>query len=221
MLSINTNTGVASTPSTPFDFLLGETTLNVEVSLAGAVLTDQARGSREILVLPDGTFRVVGAVTEADSPGQAVRDAILEVRLTEGLSSLPVARASTDATGRYRLYGVPAESYLHVRRPGYVSVTERTHVGSHTTRDSASQQTYPECSLEFFSMIPVGLRTTRAGIRLRALRSGETSPKPSRRRGRRREARAGGVFSGRRPRRRNPDVAPPHFTVQLGVSLTP
>ena len=141
VLSINTNTGVASTPSTPFDFLLGETTLNVEVSLAGAVLTDQARGSREILVLPDGTFRVVGAVTEADSPGQAVRDAILEVRLTEGLSSLPVARASTDATGRYRLYGVPAESYLHVRRPGYVSVTERTHVGSHTTRDSASQQT--------------------------------------------------------------------------------
>jgi hypothetical protein len=130
VLSINTNTGVASAS---FAFF-GEATLSVEVSLA-AGLTGQNRGSREILVLPDGTFRVVGAVTEADSKGQGVPDAILEVRLTEDLSSPRVASASTDATGRYRLYGVPAESYLHVRRPGYEPVTERIQVGSHTTRD--------------------------------------------------------------------------------------
>lgn len=43
--------------------------------------------------------------------------------------------ARTDATGRYRLYGVPVESYLHVRRPGYVPVTERIQIGNHTTRD--------------------------------------------------------------------------------------
>lgn len=131
VLSINTNTGMASTP---YGFW-GETTLSVEVSLAGTGLTGQNRGSREILVLPDGTFRVVGAVTEADRPGQGVPDAILEVRLTEDLSSRPVAGARTDATGRYRLYGVPAESYLHVRRGGYVPVTERIQIGSHTTRD--------------------------------------------------------------------------------------
>ena len=78
---------------------------------------------------------MVGRVTEADSPGEGVRDAILEVRLTEGLSSRPVAGARTDATGQYRLYGVPPESYLHVRRPGYVPVTERIQVGSHTSRE--------------------------------------------------------------------------------------
>ncbi len=33
------------------------------------------------------------------------------------------------------LYGVPAESYLHVRRGGYVPVTERLQIASHTTRD--------------------------------------------------------------------------------------
>ena len=131
VLFINTDTGVASTPFG----LFGEATLSVEVSLAGTGLTGQTRGSREILVLPDGTFRVVGAVTEADSPGQGVPDAILEVRLTEDLSSRAVTSAGTDATGRYRLYGVPAEAYLHVRRPGYVPVTVRIQVGGHTTRD--------------------------------------------------------------------------------------
>ncbi len=133
VLSIDTNTGAASTRSD----IWGETTVNVEVSLAGAGtgLTGPTRGSREILVLPDGTFRMVGSVTEDDSPGQGVRDAILEVRLTEDLSSRPVAGASTDDTGRYRLYGVPAESYLHIRRPSYTPVTERIQVGSHTTRN--------------------------------------------------------------------------------------
>jgi carboxypeptidase family protein len=131
VLRIDNNTGVASTPFG----LWGEVTLSVEVSLAGTGLVGQTRGSREILVQPDGTFRIVGGVTDADSAGLGVPDATLEVRLTEDLSSRPVTLARTDATGRYRLYGVPAESYLHVRRPGYLPVTERIHIGSHTSRD--------------------------------------------------------------------------------------
>lgn len=128
---MDTNTGVASTPFG----IWGEVTLGVEVSLAGTGLTGQTSGSREILVQPDGTFRIAGGVTDADSPGLGVPGAILEVRLTENLSSQTVTYAWTDATGRYALYGVPAESYLHVRRPGYVPVTERIQIGSHTTRD--------------------------------------------------------------------------------------
>ena len=129
VLSINTTTGAARTLSD----IWGETTLSVEAAVAGVSLT--GRATREILVQPDGTFRMVGSVTEADSLGQGIRDATLEVRLTEDLSSRFVTRAGTDSSGRYRLYGVPAESYLHVRRPGFVSVTERIQVGSHTTRD--------------------------------------------------------------------------------------
>jgi hypothetical protein len=131
VLYIDTNTGVAGTPFG----IWGETTLSVLVSRGGTGQTDQIRGSREILSMPDGTFRIVGSVTEADSPGQGIRDATLEVRLTDDLSSRFVTRAVTDDTGRYRLYGVPPESYLHVRRGGYVPVTERIQVGSHTTRD--------------------------------------------------------------------------------------
>jgi hypothetical protein len=126
------NTGVASTPFG----IWGEVTLSVEgFSLDGIQLAGQTRGSREILVQPDGTFRVVGGVTEAGSKRQGVPSAILEVRLTEDLSAQTVTYAGTDATGQYRLYGVPPESYLHVRRPGYVPVTERIRVGSHTSRD--------------------------------------------------------------------------------------
>ena len=133
LLSIDTNTGVATGVASLG--LLGEATVSVEVSLAGTGLTGQTRGSREILVQPNGTFRVVGGVTDADSPGLGVPGATLEVRLTEDLSSRPVTSAGTDGTGRYRLYGVPADSYLHVRRVGYLPVTERIQIGSHTARD--------------------------------------------------------------------------------------
>lgn len=133
-LSINATTGVG-VANAPLGMTWNEVTLSVEVSLAGTGLTGQTRGSREILVQPDGTFRIAGAVTDADSTGLGVPGAILEVRLTEDLASPRVTTGGTDAAGQYRLYGVPAESYLHVRRPGYVPVTERIHIGSHTTRD--------------------------------------------------------------------------------------
>ena len=85
--------------------------------------------------MPDGTFRMVGSVTDADSPGQAIPDAILQARLGEDPSSRLMAGTRAGTDGRYRLYGVPQESYLHVRRHGYVPVTERIQIGSHTTRD--------------------------------------------------------------------------------------
>jgi hypothetical protein len=61
--------------------------------------------------------------------------ASLEARLGEDSSSRRMAGTRTDGSGRYVLYGVPADSYLHVRRVGYLPVTERIQIGSHTTRD--------------------------------------------------------------------------------------
>ena len=131
VLFINATTGTVSTHPA----IWGEGTLSVEVSLAGTGLTGQNRSSREIFVMPEGTFRMVGIVTEVGSPGQGIRDAALEIRVTDDLSSPVVARTGTDSTGRYRLYGVPPESYLLVRRGGYLPVTERVQVSGHTTRD--------------------------------------------------------------------------------------
>jgi hypothetical protein len=130
-LLIDATTGFARTHPD----LWGDAILSVQVSLAGTGLTGQTRASREILVLPEGTFRMVGSVTEEDNPGQPIADVSLEIRLTEDLSSPIVARSRTDGAGRYRLHGVPPESYLHVRRGGYLPVTERIQVASHTSRD--------------------------------------------------------------------------------------
>ena len=132
VLNIDRNTGAART----LRDIWGEATANVEVrSLDGASLTGQTRASREILVQPDGTFRMVGIVTEADNPGQGIADASLAVRLSEDLSLPFVAGTRADSFGRYRLYGVPPESYVHVFRGGYLPVIERIQVGSHTSRD--------------------------------------------------------------------------------------
>ena len=133
LLSIDTNTGVATGVASLG--LLGEATVSVEVSLAGTGLTGQTRASREILVMPDGTFRMVGSVTDADSSGLGIPNAIVEARLGENPSSRKMAETDTDGTGRYALYGVPADSYLHVRRVGYLTVIERIQIGNHTTRD--------------------------------------------------------------------------------------
>lgn len=129
LLSIDTNTGVATGVASLGHF--GEAVISVFLSLDGS--GRETRFAREILVQPDGTFRLVGVVAQED--GSGIPDATLEVRLTENLSSRPVAGASADATGRYRLYGVPADSYLHIRRDGYLPVTERIQIGSHTARD--------------------------------------------------------------------------------------
>ena len=132
LLTIDENTGLARNP---FPDLWGAVVLMVYPSLDGTGLNGQREFSREILVMPDGTFRMVGSVTDADSPGPGIPHAILEARLGEDPSSRLMAGTSTDGTGRYALYGVPADSYLHVRRVGYLPVTERIQIGSHTARD--------------------------------------------------------------------------------------
>jgi hypothetical protein len=111
----------------------GETVIYVNVT----GVTGVSRSSREVFVMPDGTFRMVGLVTDADD-SRPIRDARVEARLSEDPSSNVVgfwAFTTTDLSGRYRLYGVPPESYLHVRRPGYLPITERIQTGSHTSRD--------------------------------------------------------------------------------------
>ena len=91
------------------------------------------RASREILVLPDGTFRVVGTVTEADVTNIAVHGARVEVAVDEDFSSLS-AFATSGPDGRYKLYGVPGDGYFRVRREGYVTRTDRIHIANHETR---------------------------------------------------------------------------------------
>lgn len=67
--------------------------------------------SREVLVLPDGTFRLAGRITDTGTPGQPIPD--VRVEITGG----PAATSGTD--GGYRLYGAPGDGEIRVTRDGY------------------------------------------------------------------------------------------------------
>ena len=105
----------------------------LQVSSSGLVTATQERGeatlrvdwtqpsrtsSKEILVVPDGTFRLIGGVTEADIPGAVIAGARVEA-FPGG------AVATTNGGGNYRLYGVPPDATIRASADGYVT-SERT-----------------------------------------------------------------------------------------------
>ena len=105
----------------------GEDVVTAEVSSSGVV--GLTRGSREILVLPDGTYRMVGVVSENVAPPTPVVGARVEVM------SGPARVASTDWDGRYRLYGVPAIAEIRVTRDGYQPHFQSFQLAEHVTQN--------------------------------------------------------------------------------------
>jgi carboxypeptidase family protein len=83
------------------------------------------RGSREILILPDGTYRMTGVVAENDAPTTPVVGARIEV--TNGT---PVD-AITDWNGRYVMYGVGGTADIRVSKEGYQPHVQRLQLVEH------------------------------------------------------------------------------------------
>lgn len=109
--------------------LRGEATLQAELTGTGR------RASREILVLPDGTFRLVGTVMEADATNFPVAGARVEAAADSNPSTPVATFATTGPDGRYKLYGVPAEAEIRVLKDGYIATAERIQLASHETRN--------------------------------------------------------------------------------------
>jgi hypothetical protein len=84
--------------------------------------------TRELLVLPAGTFRLTGTVS--DSFG-------LMAEVTVAVTGGPAAGQSsvTGATGEYRLYGVSGETPLRISRGGYQTLEPSVHVSGHQKQD--------------------------------------------------------------------------------------
>jgi hypothetical protein len=118
--------------------LLGETDLNAEVGPLN--VRDAIRGSKRIVIVPEGTFRMTGAVTEAGSPGMSIPNARIEV--TPG--SLAV---TTGFDGQYKLYGVPSEADVRITVDGYAPFAERVQLAAHATRDFQMTLPGPRLSL--------------------------------------------------------------------------
>jgi Carboxypeptidase regulatory-like domain len=87
--------------------------------------------AREVIVVPDGTFRLVGAVSEADPPMVAIAGARVDVIAGSGAG----LSATTGTTGQYRLYGVAAETQIAVSKDGYQRQLQTITVTDHQTQN--------------------------------------------------------------------------------------
>jgi hypothetical protein len=88
----------------------------------------QAEG-KEVLVLPAGTYRLMGTVVEAGTPTGPIYGALVEVITGSGI------RMTTEAYhGHYALYGVSGETSVRATKDGYQPVA-RTAVITAQTAD--------------------------------------------------------------------------------------
>jgi hypothetical protein len=104
-------------------------------SQGDAVISAEARvgnttraGSREVVVLPAGTFRLVGVIGEVAFPGMVVPGARVEVESGS-------ASATTNGLGQYRLYGVPPAADIRVSADGYGTRTFSVALTGNATRN--------------------------------------------------------------------------------------
>jgi hypothetical protein len=95
----------------------GETFL--EANSAGLV------ASKTVMVLPDGTFRVMGTVTDAGRPVEDVR-----VEVTSGTGRGQAF--TTDLSGIYKLYGVSGNTLIRASKTGYRAVEQRLEMTAHS-----------------------------------------------------------------------------------------
>ena len=97
-------------------------------------------GSARVLVLPAGTFRLSGDVSEN---GFGVRDAVVTVvsGIGQGLST------RTGASGEYILYGLSGPVGLLAVREGYIDVIQSLDVSAHATHHFEMQAVQPIESL--------------------------------------------------------------------------
>ena len=130
---------------------LGEATVTAEVLPSATV-----RGTSEVVIVPDGTYRVVGQVREVDAPGQAIAGARVEV---SGTSLF----ATTNTGGGYRLFGVPAVAELRVTADGYLPVVQNVQLTGHATHNFTLPLSGPRISLNGPYRLAVDVVGTCAG----------------------------------------------------------
>ena len=86
-----------------------------------------ANATKEVVVVPSGTFRLAGLVTEADAVASPIVDATVSVvgGSGSGLST------TTGSDGRYRLYGVGGDVRVRVSKDGYEPFDQPHQVVDH------------------------------------------------------------------------------------------
>jgi hypothetical protein len=107
----------------------GEAGLQVQ-----AAADASSRVTRTIMVIPAGTYRVVGTVMETGGTSIPVWGARLETARDPDFTSL-VTFSTAGPDGRFKLYGVPPDGFLRIQADGYETRTERIQASGHETRN--------------------------------------------------------------------------------------
>jgi len=86
--------------------------------------------SKEILAIPDGTYKVSGLVTDVESGGMGVNGAQIDVGSEAGKLT-----AMTSSFGAYRVYGVRGATTVLVTRHDYQPLRQSLAVDAHRSLD--------------------------------------------------------------------------------------
>jgi carboxypeptidase family protein len=92
---------------------------------------------RAVIVVPDGTFRVIGQVTE-EGATVPVAGARVEV-----VSASPAVSTTTDFQGRYRLYGVRPGADIRITRDNYEPRILQVSAAEHQTLNTTLRLSQP------------------------------------------------------------------------------
>jgi len=131
--------------------------VTVRASVSGAGTPGVLQSAREVTVLPDGTFRVVGTVRDATVTTLPIYGARLEV--TPGQLA-----TTSNFEGRYALFGVPAEAEVRISRDGYHSSVQTLRVTANATRDFELEASGPRSPVPGPHTLTVDVTGTCSGL---------------------------------------------------------
>lgn len=86
-------------------------------------------GSKAVIVVPEGTYRLKGVITDADTPTQPVFGA--QVSVTPGQAPA----VTTNERGEYTIYGVSPAAIVRVERDGYDILERSLQLTDHRVQD--------------------------------------------------------------------------------------
>ena len=117
--------------------------------------------SKEVIVVPAGTFRVTGRVVEFDGVSP-VSGARVEARNSSGTG--PVTES--DGSGFFKLFAVTADAEIVVTRAGYDENRRRITLDNHSTANFAMVLSGPRPELAGTYTVTLDLTGCRDGFRL-------------------------------------------------------
>jgi hypothetical protein len=106
---------------------------------------------KSVLVLPDGTFRLSGRVTDATEAGIPIESAVLEAD-----SDPDRVTAFTNVRGEYFLYGVRPDAVVRVSKEGYSTHEQRLNLSGHASVDVGLTLIRPRPSIAGTYVLSIG-----------------------------------------------------------------